>query len=169
MPGSHGIESGYHNKVEDQFHYWCQIRRYTDNLAGPYPSLLTSVISNYPYINGPICNESVHDIWCRQSVIAFIDSVTNARSEERQNTPASINARPVSISLLLSKAPQERCSRENCGYQALTVTRTTTCRLLLSIREFGEREAWAERGSELSAHWLNRWCEMNVHIARKNR
>lgn len=42
-----------------------------------------------------------------------------------------------------------------------------TYRFLVMIREFDERQAWAEMGSRSCAHWLNWRCGISVHTARE--
>ncbi|NNF17954.1 MAG: DUF222 domain-containing protein [Gammaproteobacteria bacterium] len=42
-----------------------------------------------------------------------------------------------------------------------------TYRFLVMVREFDEREAWAEMGARSCAHWLNWRCGINVHTARE--
>ncbi len=42
-----------------------------------------------------------------------------------------------------------------------------TYRFLVLVREFDEREAWAEMGANTCAHWLNWRCGISVHTARE--
>ncbi len=42
-----------------------------------------------------------------------------------------------------------------------------TYRFLIMVREFDQREAWAEMGARSCAHWLNWRCGINVHTARE--
>ena len=42
-----------------------------------------------------------------------------------------------------------------------------TYRFLVMVREFDEREAWAEMGSRSCAHWLNWRCGISLHTGRE--
>ncbi len=42
-----------------------------------------------------------------------------------------------------------------------------TYRFLVMVREFDQREAWADMGARSCAHWLNWRCGINVHTARE--